>query len=377
MAIADKLKSINIAKFRRKSKHMIGVDLGSTSIKIVQLKGSPGRWSLARPPAFLPLPNAGPEVAGPDRKNQAISILKDYVVKQKLQTIRTTAFSVSGNSVIVRYVKFPKMSKDDLSKMILIEAEPYIPFSIAEVNLGFQILGDVVEEGQKKIETILVAAKKELIQGRIEVVQQAGLAPTVIDVDAFSLENAYEINRNPATRETVLLVHMGASVTTMTIIENGVSKVVRDVFIAGNTLTKAVQRNFQCDVKQAEEMKARSYLLVTPQEREKAMAEEQKEALQLSTVMLPVVKDLLAEVQRSLDFYLSQGSDRQVGRVLLSGGSCRLGNLVNYFSQELRLPVEVFDPFSKVEGAKAVAPELRPLFAVAVGLALRRDGDSD
>jgi type IV pilus assembly protein PilM len=88
------------------------------------------------------------------------------------------------------------------------------------------------------------------------------------------------------------------------------------------------------------------------------------------------VKDLLAEVQRSIDFYLSQGSDRQVAKVLLSGGGSRLGNLVTYFNHELRLPVEVFDPFEHIDGAKAISQELRPLFSVAVGLAARRDGDS-
>ncbi len=376
MAIADQLKKLKLDKLRLfKAREAMGVDLGSTSIKIVQLKGSPGRWSLARW-AYLPLPNAGPEVPGPERKTQAVTLLKDFMGKQKKNAVKSAVFSVSGNSVIVRYIKFPKMSRDDLSKTIQFEAEPYIPFAIPEVNLDFHILGDVVEDGQKKMETILVAAKKEIIGGRMDVIQQAGMSPVVIDVDAFALQNAYEINRAPGTKETVLMVHSGASVTTMAIIEDGLPKVVRDVFIAGHTLTKAVQRNFQSDVKQSEEMKARATLLATPEEREKAMADQNKEVLQMSTVMLPVVKDLLAEVQRSLDFYLSQGSDRQVNRVLLSGGTSRLGNLVNYFTHELRLPVEIFDPFARVEGAQAIAPDLKPLFAVAVGLAVRRDGDT-
>jgi type IV pilus assembly protein PilM len=268
-----------------------------------------------------------------------------------------------------------RMSRPDLSKMIFIEAEPYIPFAIPEVNLDFHILGDVIEEGVRKMETILVAAKKEIIQSRLEVIQQVGLQPILIDVDAFALANAYEANRNPAIKETVLMVHVGASVTSMAILEAGIPKVVRDVFIAGNTLTKALQRNFQCDAKQADAMKARAQLLATPEEREQAMSENNKEVLQMSTVMLPVMKDLLAEVQRSLDFYLSQGSDRQVGRVLLSGGGGRLGNLTGYFSHELKMPVEVFDPLARIEGAGAIAPDLRSLFSVAVGLAVRRDGD--
>jgi type IV pilus assembly protein PilM len=375
MTLAETLKGIRLDKLRLKSKDIIGVDLGSTSIKIVQLKGSGGRWKLHRC-AHLPLTNAGPDVAAPERRAQAVGLLKEYIRKQKGSAAKSAVVSVSGNSVIVRFVKFPKMSRDDLSKMIVIEAEPYIPFSIPEVNLDFQILGDVVEDAQKKMETILVAAKKEIINARVEIVQQAGLSPVLIDVDAFALQNAFEAAFGSTTKETVLLVHMGAFVTTMVIVENGVPKVVRDVFIAGNAVTKALQRNFQCDGKQAEAMKVRAHILVTPEDRERAMADANKETLQMSTVILPVMKDLLAEIQRSLDFYLSQGSERQVSRVLLSGGASFLGNLMAYLAQELRLPVESFDPFQRIDGAQSIAPELRPLFTVAVGLAFRREGDA-
>jgi type IV pilus assembly protein PilM len=374
MKLAETLKSLKLDKFRIKSKDAIGVDLGSTSIKIVQLKGSGGRWKLHRC-AHLPLPNAGPDVPAPERRAQAVGLLKDFVHKQKGALSKSAVVSVSGNSVIVRFVKFPKMSRDDLAKMIVIEAEPYIPFSIPEVNLDFQILGDVVEEAQKKMETILVAAKKEIVNARVEITQQSGLNPILIDVDAFALQNAYENSFGTTAKETALIVHMGAFVTTMVIVENGVPKVVRDVFIAGNAVTKALQRNFQCDGKQAEVMKARAQILVTPEDRERAMADANKETLQMSTVILPVMKDLLAEIQRSLDFYLSQGTDRQVARVLLSGGASRLGNLMPYLAQELRLPVEAFDPFQRIDGAQSIAPELRSLFSVAVGLALRREGD--
>lgn len=375
MKLEETLKSLRFDKLRFKSKDAIGVDLGSTSIKIVQLKGGGGRWKLHRC-AHLPLTNAGPDVAAPERRAQAVGLLKDYVKKQKGALAKNAVLSVSGNSVIVRFVKFPKMSRDDLNKMILIEAEPYIPFSIPEVNLDFQILGDVTEDAQKKMETILVAAKKDIINARVDITQQAGLAPVLIDVDAFALQNAYEASFGSSVKETALIVHMGAFVTSMIIVENGVPKVVRDVFIAGNAVTKALQRNFQCDGKAAEAMKARAQLLVTPEEREKALADSNKEIVQMSTVIMPVMKDLLAEIQRSLDFYLSQGQDRQVARVLLSGGASRLGNIMNYLAQELRLPVEAFDPFQRIDGAQSIAPELRPLFSVAVGLALRREGDA-
>jgi len=374
MALADKIKRFKIGGWPLKGTDSIGVDLGSSSVKIVQLKGSPGRWKLHRF-VVLPLPNAGPDVSVPERRQQAINALKDYVRKQKSALSHNAVFSVSGNSVIVRFVRFPKVSREEFAKMILIEAEPYIPFSIPEVNLDFHIVGDVTEDGQKKMETILVAAKKEVVSGRLDIIQQGGLSPMMIDVDAFALANAYEASMPPPHKETVLLVHVGAFVTSMAIVENGVAKVVRDVFIAGNTVTKSLQRNFQCDAKQAEAMKTRARLLVTQEEREKALEDQNKEALQMSTVILPVVKDMVAEIQRSIDFYMSQGADRQVGRILLSGGGSRLGNLVNYLTQELRITVDVFDPFQRVEGALSVPEEDRGLFSVAVGLAMRREGD--
>jgi type IV pilus assembly protein PilM len=374
MALADKLRGFKLEKLRLKEKRAVAVDIGFTSIKVLELHGGGTKWKLGRW-AYLPYGSGG-ETAAPERRNQQVAVLKDYFGKQKDKISHSAVFSVSGSSVIVRYVKFTKMSRDEFSRAITVEAEQYIPFAIPEVHLDFHILGDTLEDGQKKMETILVAAKRELVAQRLDVIRSAGLKPLLIDVDAFALANAYEIIRPPALKETVMIVHIGAFVTTMVILESGVPRVVRDVFIAGNTVTKALQRNFQCDVKQADVMKAGAQLLATQEERERAMAQQNKELLQMSTVMLPVMKDLLGEIQRSLDFFLSQGADRQVARVLLSGGTARLGSLGSFLSQELRLPVEMFDPLVKVEGAQAIGPDLRPLFTVAAGLAVRRDGDA-
>src|SRR5947207_894638 len=121
-------------------------------------------------------------------------LLRDFVLQDK-SAPKTAAISVSGNSVIVRYVKLPKLTRAELQQTIQFEAEPYIPFAIPEVNMSFHILGDVMEEGQPKMETVLVAAKKELIEQRLEVLTTVGLRPVVVDVDAFTLENAYELAR--------------------------------------------------------------------------------------------------------------------------------------------------------------------------------------
>lgn len=353
-----------------RSKDTLGIDLGSSAVKIVQIRNNQVvRWAYKE----LEFKDAGPESQVLERNEILKQILKQFMAQEK-NAPKAASTSVSGNSVIVRYVKFPKMTKEDLSQTIQFEAEPYIPFSIPEVNIGFHILGDTIEEGQPKIETVLVAAKKELIDQRLDVLVEAGLRPIVVDVDAFSLENAYGYNR-PATSdpETAMVINIGATVTTLIIMENGLSKVVRDVFIAGNSFNKSLQRIFDCSFEDAEKLKRKGKILVTPDEKESTLAQDDQDALQISNTIVTVMKDLVAEIQRSMDFYLSQNPERQANRIYLCGGSSNITGLDRYLSQELRMNVEYFDPFANLKGSSLPDPSLRPAFAVAVGLATRKE----
>jgi len=356
-----------------RSKDTLGIDLGSTSLKIVQISDRKVvRWSYKE----LDVKDMAPEVPAADRLAALTQLIKDFLAEEK-GAPKAAAVSVSGNSVIVRYVKLPQLSREELEKTIQFEAEPYIPFAIPEVNMSFHILGDVVEEGQTKMETVLVAAKKELIEQRLNVLTTAGIRPIVVDVDAFTMENAYGLIHSVSdTPETVLLINIGANVTTMIIMENGLSKVVRDVFIAGNTINKSLQRIFDCSYEESEKLKKKGKILVTPDEKEATLAQDDQDSLQISNTIVTVMKDLVAEVQRSLDFFLSQNPERQVNRILLCGGSSGISGLDRYFSQELRMNVEIFDPFSGLISNNLPDPALRPAFAVAVGLAARKEKDS-
>jgi type IV pilus assembly protein PilM len=371
----DALKNIKLPslKFLR-SREMIGIDLGSTSIKMVQVSGRKVvRWHFEE----LTGKDAAPDVPVAERIPAYSQIISNFLNASKKRP-KTAAISVSGNSVIVRYVKLPKLTRSELEKTIQFEAEPYIPFAIPEVNIGFHILGDVVEDGQPKMETVLVAAKKDLIDQRLGVLTSAKLRPVIVDVDAFCLESAYGANFSPGQeQETVLLINIGANVTTMIIMENGLSRVVRDVFIAGNTINKSLQRIFDCSFEEAEALKKKGQILVTPDEKEATLAQDDQDALQVSNTIVTVMKDLVAEIQRSLDFFLSQNPDRQVNRILLCGGSSKITGIDRYFSQELRLNVEKFDPFMGLLGDDMPDPDLRQAFAVAVGLATRSEGDSE
>lgn len=367
------IKQISIPSLNLfRSKETLGIDLGTTSIKIVQLAGRKiVRWWAKE----LDIKTLGPEANPQDRAAAFTQTLNEFLAEDK-QIPKKATISVSGNSVIVRYVKLPKLSRAELEKTIQFEAEPYIPFAIPEVHMGFHILGDIVEEGHPKMETVLVAAKKELVEQRLGVLTAVGLHPAVVDVDAFALESAYGLAypQHAEEGETVMVINMGASVTTIIIMENGISKVVRDVFVAGNTINRSLQRIFDCSYEEAENLKRKGQILVTPDEKEATLAQDDQDSLQVSNTIVTVMKDLVSEIQRSLDFFLSQNPERQVNRILLCGGSSRISGVERYLAQELRLNVEIFDPFNGLEG-NYPEQDVRPGFAVAVGLATRQAGD--
>ncbi|MDO8733640.1 MAG: pilus assembly protein PilM, partial [Elusimicrobiota bacterium] len=188
--IIGRLKSTlqNIKMPFSKPKEVVGIDIGNYSVKIVQMKLSGDLWSLEKFGAAIATNPDQAETTPIEKKQLAVNAIKKIINEQKI-TAKDAIASVSGNSVIVRYVKFPKLTQEQLGKTIQFEAEPFIPFPIQDVNISFQILGDITEDGAQKMETILVAAKKEIIQNKIDILTEVGLRPVVVDVDSFALEN--------------------------------------------------------------------------------------------------------------------------------------------------------------------------------------------
>lgn len=356
-----------------KPRDAFAIDIGSSSVKILYLKKNGSKYTI-QSCGVLPLSDGGADLSPLDKKNMITTRIAEFIAREKI-TSKNVISSVAGSSVVIRYVKLPKRTQEALQKTVQFEAEPYIPFDINDVDLGFHIIGDVVEEGQKKMETILVAAKKETSLSRMEVFAEMNLRPVVIDVDGFALVNAYETATPPATVETALIVNIGASTTNLVLIENHIPRVVRDIFIAGNSFNKSIQKNAMCDTKTAEDMKLRYSMLVTAEDKQRTLAENQKEAIQVSAALTSVARDLLIEIQKSIDFYTGQNPDKAVNRIVLSGGGALLKNLDAYLQQELKINVSYFNPLSVFGGAEAVSPEDAMRLAVAAGLAIRREND--
>jgi type IV pilus assembly protein PilM len=349
-----------------KSKLALGLDIGSSSVKLVQLKEKKDGYQLA---GFgsAPLP---PEaiVDGALMNSSAIVEAIQGLLSEQRVKAKDVAIGVRGHSVIIKKIQMPRMSQEELDESIQWEAEQYIPFDVKDVNIDTQILtpeGDAA--GQ--IDVLLVAAKKDMINDYTAVCAEAGLQVTVVDVDAFAVQNAFEQNYEVPAGETVVLVNVGAAVSNINVLANGTTTFTRDVTMGGNAFTEEIQKQLNVSYEEAEALKIGGQGetdAVVPQEVER--------------VIQGVADQMAGEIQRSLDFYAATAADHRVSRILLSGGTARLPALVKAIEQRAGVTVEVLNPFRNIDvDHKRFDPALianaSAAAAVAVGLALRRQGD--
>jgi len=364
---------LSLTKLMFPPKEIIGIDIGSYAVKIVCFSEEKKQIKL-KEWGHIPL-SIKPDVPPEEKRAIIAQEIRNFVKKKGLQATNA-AVSVSGNAVIVRYVKLPKLSKKELALTLNVEAEPFIPFDIKDVNLTYYILNDIMEEGQPKMETVLVAAKKDAVQEKIDILGQAGLDPLVIDVDSFALETLYDRLTPQPDANAVLILNIGHKVTNLSIISQGMTRVVRDIFIAGATLEKAVQKILKTDggaaVSGADAIKRSKGLLVTDDEKEAAISDFDREGIAVSKAASGVLKDLHTEVSRSIDFYLSQGMEHSISKIMLSGGVANLGNIAKFMTSEFKVPVEIADPFGFLPDRGSVPKEALSSLAVAAGLALRK-----
>jgi type IV pilus assembly protein PilM len=344
----------------------VGLDLGSSGVKLVQLKEL-GRGSGYR------LVNMGVSSLSPEAivdgaimdSGLVVDVIQNVFRENKVKGAEV-AMSLSGHSVIIKRVSLPSMSEDELAESIQWEAEQYIPFDIQDVNIDYQILQGGAQAGEN-MDVLLVAVKKSKISDYTSVLHQAGKTPMVVDVDVFALQNAYEINYAPEADQTVALVNIGASVTNIAILQGANSVFWRDISIGGNQYTDAIQKELNLSFEAAEAMKRG----------EEGAAEN---ADKLQQILKQVSQDVANEVQKTLDFFKATSAGEAVTRIMLSGGSSRVPGLQEMLAERFGVPVEIFNPFQGIQVNEKQFPperlqELAPHMAVAVGLALRKPGD--
>jgi type IV pilus assembly protein PilM len=349
-----------------KSRSVVGLDIGSSAVKAVELKPAGKGYRVAAYGAEPVPPDSIVDGAIIDGAAVAESIRR--VFESKAFKTKEVAASLSGNAVIVKKISLPVMTATELDESIYWEAEQYIPFDIQDVNLDYQILDAGGGADQKStMEVLLVAAKKEKIADYTGVIAQAGRTPVVVDVDAFALQNAFELNYGFEPGAVIVLLNAGASAININIIANEQSVFTRDISLGGNAYTEAVQRELNLPFESAELLKKGSPV-------DGATFED------VMPVLRAMTENVLLEVQKTFDFFKATASTDRIDRIMLSGGASRVEGFAEALQERFGTPVEMFDPFRKVtlDGKKYPADQrdtIAPTAAVAVGLALRRAGD--
>lgn len=352
--------------FLGSKKLLVGLDIGSGAIKILQLKEAKGKYKVERF-GIKPLPSETIVDGAIMSDLEVVQTIKDLAQEQKIKN-KDVAISISGTSVIVKKISIEPTSEADLEKRIKFEAEQYIPFDINDVYLDFHILSgeERSAEGQAEMAVLLVATKKDKLNDYANAVRGAGLIPKVVDVDAFAVENMYCVNYETSPGELTALVNIGASVMNINILKGGVSAFTRDCTIGGNRYNERIQQD----------------LGLTPEDAESAKRGQLSgvEEAALSAAIEAVDVEVATEIGRSFDYYRTTSSGDDIARIVLCGGCALIKSLSARIAEQVGIETTVADPFKALDtSALKMSPEelaaVAPAAAVVVGLALRREGD--
>ena len=348
--------------FISRIRETVGIDIGSSSVKLVQIREQKGVYHLLSA-GILPLPA---EAIVDNTLMDSSSIVETIrnLVRNLDISAKDVASSISGNAVIIRKIVLPSMTSEELEDQIHWEAEQYIPFDINDVNIDFQILGQD-ENDPSRINVLLVASKRDIVNDYIAVFNETGLKLAVVDVDSFAVQNAFEINYDVFPEEVVALVNIGASIMNLNIVKDGISLFTRDVQIGGSLYTDEIQKQLGVSSEEAERIK---------------ISGECPAPGKLNDIISRLNETLALEMRRSLDFYNSTAGEGKISRIMLSGGAAKTKMLIEAVSQRMAVPVEIMNPLQKIQCSEKefdvnYLDEIAPLVTVAMGLATRRLGD--
>lgn len=344
-----------------KKKSAAGLDIGSSSIKMVELDGKLNNLNLVSL-GFENLP-ADTIIDGQIMELNVVSDVIQSVCSNHQVNATNVVTGVSGHSVILKNIVLPPMSREELEESIDWHAEEHIPYDLADVSLDYQVTAETADATS----VLIAACKRERIDNITQAIQLAGKTPVVIDVDTFALQNCYEVNYNPSDDQVVTLLNIGASTMNVNIVRGTRSLFTRDITVGGSQFTDVLQRSLGLNFQQAEAVK-----------RGVTDAVEGIEEKSIEPLMNNVTEIVAMEIQKTFDFFRATAEDHDtvVEKILISGGGSKLSGLAQDLSQRLEMPVEVLNPFRniKVDNKKFdpdYLSEIVPEMAVAVGLAVR------
>lgn len=356
-----KLNLSGLSLFRKES-GFVALDIGSSSIKMVEAVAEKNGYRLVNL-GILPLPPTAVQNNMIADKEVVVKTIQSLIQANGVKATRVVS-AVPGRAVIIKKIQLPAQGEEELEANVEFEAHNVIPESLENVNLDYQVLG-YVEDGSK-MDVLLVAVKKEIINSYTQVIQEAGLSPAIIDVDYFALENMYENSYEVKPDEGVGLIHIGARYTSINVLKNGISSFTGDLPVGGEAFTESLAEALQVSYDQAETFKVTGLI-------------EGKKGSDLETLARPTCVSLAEEIARTLSLYGAMAADERINCMYLSGGGAKVPGLAPILSNQLGVPVELAEPFRGFSPSRHIdkdyMADAATVLAVGAGLAIRRPGD--
>ncbi len=338
---------------------VVGLSIGTSSIKIVEMKKNKNQWKLLN---FGLVQLNEDAIVNREIVNQiaVVDALKT-LVKQIKPKNKNVCSAISGTGVIVKRMSVEVPNIKDLQDQVFWEAEQYLPFDISQVVMDYQLLS---RSKDNECSVLLVAAKSDSIQVLMSCIEEAGLRPQVIDIDHFALQNTFEANYPTDPSEAVALVDIGASSLKIVVVHDGVPVFTKDSAMGGNHLTAEIQKHLNLSYEDAETLKVGS---------RDSIPQEVNELMQIAA------ENYASEIKRALDFYNASMGGASVSYLLLTGGGSRLPDLSALIEEEVRLPTQILNPFSSITyDPNVFSPEymdaISSVASIPIGLAIRAGG---
>ncbi|MFO1390501.1 pilus assembly protein PilM [Cellvibrio sp.] len=344
----------------KKAKPVIGLDISSTSVKLLELSRHGDRYRVETY-AVKPLPpNAVVEKNINDP--EAVAEVVKAMVKQSKTKLKHAAVAVAGSAVITKMIDLPAgLSDDAMETQISLEADQYIPFPLEEVAIDFEVQG-VSPRNPEQVEVLLAACRRENVEMRVNVLQLSDLLPEKVDIEAYSMERAFELiseQLEDQEGQVVAVIDIGATMTTLSVLVDGKTVYTREQLFGGKQLTEEIQRRYGLSREEAGLAKKQGGL---PDDYE-------------SEVLAPFKEAVVQQVTRSLQFFFSASQYNDVDYIILAGGVASLEGLVNLIEEKLGTQTVVANPFARMSvssrvNAVALANDA-PSLMIVTGLAMR------
>lgn len=340
---------------------VLGVDISTAAVKLLELSQSGSRYKVESY-AVSPLPLD----AVVDRSITDVEVIANAIkaaVKQSGTKTKQACVAVSGSSIMTKIISMPaSLTEDEMEDQILVEADQYVPYSLDEVNLDFEVQG-VTEGNPEMVDVLLAASRRENVEDRVEALALAGLKASIVDVEAFAMENAFSVLAEQLpdsnNQQTVAIVDLGATMSTMNVVHNSRSIYTREQSFGGKQLTEEIQRRYGLSYEEAGLAKKHGGL---PDN-------------YISDVLDPFKKAVVQQISRSLQFFTSSSANRVVDNIVLAGGCSSIAGLEKVVEEELGISAYVANPFINMALSNKVKPQSlsndAPSMMIACGLALR------